>query len=437
MPPLLEPLSLRLKDNLLPLADSKNLLGFSSGVDSTALFFLLVECEIPFDIAIVHYHTRKQADDELSHAQHLAKIHNKHCFIAHAPTFSSNFESQARAFRFSFFDEIIQTHKYTTLLLAHQLNDRFEWLLMQLTRGAGLENLLGFESTRKGYAIARPLESVSKDEIYAYCKEKGLKYFEDSSNMDLGFKRNAFRARFANELTSEYGRGIAKSLEYLKQDKQRLNTLSVKRLRLECLARLTQDSKDCNCICSQGGVIFKLESTLWRKKECEGECENVGEKMWGNDVENGFENGGENDTTSKEIEQNRLLQGCDKIAKLCGYVLSLGQRREIVKSGFCCKIHYLMITHNESGVFVAVDIFDTMFNMYKNVTAPPMSRDFKTLCQKSKIPPRLRKLLFAEFCLLESHQKEDDEKNPTLLINTAKQADFKQFMKKISHFFAI
>ncbi len=55
MPPLLEPLSLRLKDNLLPLADSKNLLGFSSGVDSTALFFLLVECEIPFDIAIVHY----------------------------------------------------------------------------------------------------------------------------------------------------------------------------------------------------------------------------------------------------------------------------------------------------------------------------------------------------------------------------------------------
>ena len=302
---------------------------------------------------------------------------------------------------------------------------------MQLTRGAGLENLLGFESTRKGYAIARPLESISKDEIYTYCKEKGLKYFEDSSNADLGFKRNAFRARFANELTREYGRGIAKSLEYLKQDKQRLNTLSVKRLRLECLARLTQDSKD--CICSQGGVIFKLESTLWRKKECEGECENVGEKMWGNDVENGFENGGENDTTSKEIEQNRLLQGCDKIAKLCGYVLSFAQRKEIVKSGFCTKIHYLMVTHSESALFVAVDIFD----MYQNVTIPPMTRDFKTFCQKSKIPPRLRKLLFAELCLLESHQKANDEKNLNLSKNKEKQADFKQFMKKISHFFAI
>ena len=431
MPPLLSPLALRLREKILPLADSKNLLGFSGGVDSTALFFLLVEYEIPFDMAIVHYHTRKEADDELSHAQHLAKIHNKHCFIAHAPQFSQNFESQARAFRFSFFDEIMQTHKYTTLLLAHQLNDRFEWLLMQLTRGAGLENLLGFESTRKGYAIARPLESISKDEIYTYCKEKGLKYFEDSSNADLGFKRNAFRARFANELTREYGRGIAKSLEYLKQDKQRLNTLNIKQLRLERLARLTQDSKV--SIYSQGGVIFKLESALWRKKECEGECENVGEKMWGNDVKNGFENGGENDTTSKEIEQNRLLQGCDKIAKLCGYVLSFAQRKEIVKSGFCCKIHYLMVTHSESALFVAVDIFD----MYQNVTIPPMTRDFKTFCQKSKIPPRLRKLLFAELCLLESHQKADDEKNPNLSKNKEKQADFKQFMKKISHFFAI
>ena len=64
---------------------------------------------------------------------------------------------------------------------------------------------------------------------------------KDSSNADLGFKRNAFRARFANGAEQGMSRGIAKSLEYLKQDKQRLNTLNIKQLRLECLARLTQD----------------------------------------------------------------------------------------------------------------------------------------------------------------------------------------------------
>ena len=73
MPPFLSPLALRLREKILPSQDLESA-WFFCWVDSTALFFLLVECEIPFDIAIVHYHTRKQADDELSHAQHLAKI---------------------------------------------------------------------------------------------------------------------------------------------------------------------------------------------------------------------------------------------------------------------------------------------------------------------------------------------------------------------------
>ena len=38
--------------------NQKNLLAFSAGVDSTALFFLLLEQNIPFDIAIVNYNIR-------------------------------------------------------------------------------------------------------------------------------------------------------------------------------------------------------------------------------------------------------------------------------------------------------------------------------------------------------------------------------------------
>ena len=58
------------------LQNSKNLLGFSGGVDSVALFFLLLEFKIDFDIAIVHYHTRKEADDEVTYAKELAQLHN-------------------------------------------------------------------------------------------------------------------------------------------------------------------------------------------------------------------------------------------------------------------------------------------------------------------------------------------------------------------------
>ena len=47
------------------LKNAKNLLAFSSGTDSTALYFLLKEYEISFDIAIVDYGTRKQSKLEV------------------------------------------------------------------------------------------------------------------------------------------------------------------------------------------------------------------------------------------------------------------------------------------------------------------------------------------------------------------------------------
>ena len=60
---------------------SSNLLAFSAGVDSTALFFYLLEKNIPFDIAIVNYHTRATSDEEVEYAKNLAKRYNKKIFI--------------------------------------------------------------------------------------------------------------------------------------------------------------------------------------------------------------------------------------------------------------------------------------------------------------------------------------------------------------------
>jgi len=62
------------------LQKGKNLLAFSGGVDSSALFFLLLEKKIDFDIAIVNYRTRKQSDTEESYAKELADRHGKKCY---------------------------------------------------------------------------------------------------------------------------------------------------------------------------------------------------------------------------------------------------------------------------------------------------------------------------------------------------------------------
>lgn len=52
---------------------SKNLLAFSAGIDSTALFFLLLNSNISFDIAIVDYNIREQSKEEVAHAKKLSK----------------------------------------------------------------------------------------------------------------------------------------------------------------------------------------------------------------------------------------------------------------------------------------------------------------------------------------------------------------------------
>ena len=90
------------------IGNQKNLLAFSAGVDSTALFFLLLEQNISFDIAIVNYNVRIQAMQEVAYARELALKYNKQIFIRDIKLEnSSNFEKTARDIRYKFFEEII------------------------------------------------------------------------------------------------------------------------------------------------------------------------------------------------------------------------------------------------------------------------------------------------------------------------------------------
>lgn len=205
---------------------TKNLLAFSGGIDSSALFFLLINENIPFDIAIVNYNQREQSKNEVAYAKELATKYNKKCFLKEVVlTNNSNFEKEARDIRYTFFDEIIKEYNYDTLLTAHQLNDKLEWFMMQLSKGAGLVELIGLEekTNKDNYTIYRPLLELSKEELLIFLEENNHKYFIDDSNYDEKYKRNYFRKNFVNELIKEYKTGIKNSFTYLKNDIQSLN----------------------------------------------------------------------------------------------------------------------------------------------------------------------------------------------------------------------
>jgi len=206
------------------LQNKKNLLAFSAGIDSSALFFLLIENKIKFDIAIVDYNIREQSKKEVKHAKALAKKHKLFCHHTQAPKFDSNFEKKARDFRYEFFDSLITIEGYDNILTAHQLNDCLEWLLMRLTKGAGISELLGIEaiSKRKNYTLIRPLLSYSKEELLTYLNKNKHPYFIDESNSNEKYERNAFRKQYSNALISEYKEGIKRSFDYLRKDKENL-----------------------------------------------------------------------------------------------------------------------------------------------------------------------------------------------------------------------
>ena len=205
---------------LRKLKSGRNLLAFSHGVDSTALFYLLDEAGVKFDLAIVDYNLRAQSKDEVASARDLAAKFNKQIYVKSVQLGESNFEHEARAARYDFFAEICRERGYENLILAHQFDDKFEWFLMQLGRGAGLSELLGMQEleTREDYVIARPLLSVRKCELERFLRERNLKYFTDETNLTDRFKRGFVRAKFSEPFLDEYFSGVKKSFEFLAAD---------------------------------------------------------------------------------------------------------------------------------------------------------------------------------------------------------------------------
>lgn len=205
---------------LHPLYGKKNLLAFSSGADSTALFFLLLQHKIDFDIAIVDYQIRAQSKEELHYAQTLAQTYNLRCHHTKAPKIEKNFENEARKFRYHFFEELIAKYHYENLITAHHLGDCFEWMLMQFCKGAGCVELTGLQrkQKREGYTLLRPLLHLDKQELLNYLHANRYHYFEDASNLDESIKRNEFRHNYTLPMLEKYLSGIKKSFKYLDED---------------------------------------------------------------------------------------------------------------------------------------------------------------------------------------------------------------------------
>ena len=89
--------------------------------------------------------------------------------------------------RLPFKAEIISKHNYQNLITAHQLNDKLEWFLMQLTKGAGVVEILGYEKIeqRENYKLIRPLINTTKEELLEFLNTTVIQEYSEKHKFCL------------------------------------------------------------------------------------------------------------------------------------------------------------------------------------------------------------------------------------------------------------
>ena len=107
-------------------------------------------------------------------------------------------EAAARQARYDFLAEVARQQDTDAVAVAHHLDDQAETVLLRMARGSGLRGLRGMRaaSPMPGHAdirLIRPLLTVSRAEIEAYCTAHALDFRQDASNDDLSYRRNFLR----------------------------------------------------------------------------------------------------------------------------------------------------------------------------------------------------------------------------------------------------
>ncbi len=103
-------------------------------------------------------------------------------------------EAAARRARYAALDELAAEVGCVEVLLGHTQRDQAETVLMRIVRGTGPAGLAGMPAVRQRFA--RPLRSLRRADIDAYCAARALPVWDDPMNDDRDFLRVRARAEW-------------------------------------------------------------------------------------------------------------------------------------------------------------------------------------------------------------------------------------------------
>lgn len=180
-------------------------LAVSGGVDSMALALAISKLKRfgysnKLNIIHINHGTRKEQYQEAQLVEEFSLMlraqFKSHLLVGLKEY--DNFEHNAREARYKIFRE----ESKDRLLLAHHIDDSYEWSFLQGLRSSQVRSSLGIPVVHG--KLVRPFMCVTKDQIRKYAQYYDLPYLEDPTNEYARFERNFLRTKVISVFASRH-----------------------------------------------------------------------------------------------------------------------------------------------------------------------------------------------------------------------------------------
>ena len=221
---MIEQFAKHIKTNFSFLANEPFYIAVSGGIDSMVLVHLCAQLNLNFEVVHCNFMLRGAESD--AETQFIESYCHSKGIPIHTKYFDTNtlaintkesIQVTARNLRYRWFQEIISLG-FDYVLTAHHLDDSLETVLINFSRGTGLEGLTGIPAQNGN--IIRPLLPFSREEIEKYAQVNQIQWREDSSNASDKYLRNKIRHSIVplfKELNTGFLDSFENTLHHLQQ----------------------------------------------------------------------------------------------------------------------------------------------------------------------------------------------------------------------------
>ncbi len=179
----------------------------SGGVDSMVMLELCKKAGLSGIVITVDHGLRDVSKEEVRFVEDVATSYGYKTVVRsidckqYAADNKLSVELAGRLLRYEFFEEVQKQEGLDYILLAHQLDDQVETILMRILRGSGIYGLRGI-ADRDVYL--HPMIRYPKAEIIEYATRNNIEYREDSTNAEVLYRRNVLRNIILPKIEQEY-----------------------------------------------------------------------------------------------------------------------------------------------------------------------------------------------------------------------------------------